>query len=150
MSFDMSFEKVLENLVLGGKQQFPFYNISRKMKRGTDITSATSTPLYQYEPTDYFRVSIAVAGYKKEEVEVSSSTGVLTVRGTKRLDNDIDYPDYRWSVVEKGLSQGSFVRKFKLPRHAVVNSVTLEDGILDIEIEIKTPETEKPVRYEIK
>jgi len=149
MSFDMNFEKVLENLVLGGKQQFPFYNISRKMKRGPNLLVNTALPLYEYEPTEFFSVTMAVAGYKKEDIVVTTTNGVLTVKGTKKDAPQLD-SEYSWNVIDRGLTNGTFVRKFKLPRHSVVNSVTLEDGILDIEIEIKTPETEKPVQYEIK
>lgn len=149
MSFDMSFEKVLENLVLGGKQQFPFYNISRKMKRGRNLSRANEPPFYHYDNTDIFRITIAVAGYKKEDITVTTTNGVLTVKGTKEDAPQLD-PEYSWNVIDRGLTSGAFMRKFKLPRYAVVNSVTLEDGILDIEIEIRTPETEKPVQYEIK
>lgn len=149
MSFDLNFSKVLEELVIGGKQMFPFYNIARKMKRGEELPQS-SGGLFSYEPTDTFKISIALAGYRKDQIDVSTSKGVLTVRSSK--DTDSQHPgasQYTWCDLEKGLTSGSFSRKFRLPRHAVVNSVHFENGLLEIEVEIKTPETEKPVKYEI-
>lgn len=87
-------------------------------------------------------IDLAVAGYAKKDLEVAVVKNMLTVTGKKNQD---DVSLYR----VKQIKSCDFTRKFTLRDGAYIDRVTLENGILSIELRYETPEEDKPKVYVI-
>ena len=79
------------------------------------------------------RLEIALAGFKKEEVNVYTEYGKLFVEGQKESKEDTNY-------VHRGMAQRSFTRAWTLSDDTEIRSVTFEDGLLSIELGKVVPE----------
>ena len=80
------------------------------------------------------RLEIALAGFKKEEVNVYTEYGKLFVEGQKE-DKETDT-----SYVHRGMAQRSFTRAWTLSDDTEIRSVTFEDGLLSVELGKVVPE----------
>ena len=80
------------------------------------------------------RLEIALAGFKKEEVNVYTEYGKLFVEGQKESKEDTT------SYVHRGMAQRSFTRAWTLSDDTEIRSVTFEDGLLSIELGKVVPE----------
>lgn len=103
--------------------------------------SATGYPPYNIERTDEdnYRVEIAVAGFKPEELQIDVNAGVLTVQGRKAAN---DGPERRY--LHRGLAERNFERRFQLADHVIVDGADLADGLLTIALRRELPEQLKP------
>ena len=80
------------------------------------------------------RLEIALAGFKKEEINVYTEYGKLFVDGKK------DDKEEQTSYVHRGLAQRSFTRSWTLSDETEVRSVVFEDGLLTVELGKVVPE----------
>ena len=83
------------------------------------------------------RLEIALAGFKKEEINVYTEYGKLFVDGKK------DDKEEQTSYVHRGLAQRSFTRSWTLSDETEVRSVVFEDGLLSITLGKVVPEAHK-------
>ena len=109
--------------------------------------NATSTgfpPYNIHKGGDYnFAIEMALAGFSKDDIEIEIAEGLLTVRSVKENDeND--------SNIYRGISYRKFNRKFTLADDIVVNDASLENGMLNIELERVVPEEKKPRKITVK
>ena len=79
------------------------------------------------------RLEIALAGFKKDEVNVYTEYGKLVVEGKKEDKEEENF-------VHKGLAQRSFTRSWTVTDDTEVRSVTFEDGLLTVELGKVVPE----------
>ena len=79
------------------------------------------------------RLEIALAGFKKEEVNVYTEYGKLFVEGQKESREDTNY-------VHRGMAQRSFTRSWTLSDDTEIRSVTFEDGLLNVQLGKVVPE----------
>lgn len=102
--------------------------------------------------SDKFRVELAVAGFSKNEIEISVKNGVMTIKGSKpalRDDNgQFEVPDGEY--VHKGIASRTFMQTFALGEYVNVVEANQKDGILSIELERILPEELKERFIEIK
>ncbi len=112
-------------------------------------------PPYDIEQTgeDEYRITLAVAGFTKEELSVSIDNGTLRVKGTHtqeapKLEAETETPVYPVSI-HKGIAKRDFDRSFKLMEYVVVSDVSLKDGLLVINFKRELPEALKPRTIEI-
>lgn len=110
----------------------------------SDNVSPTYPP-YNIEVVDenHYGITIAVAGFAKDEIDIQTERGVLTVSGKKAES------DEQKNYLHKGIAFRSFVRKFNLAEHVEVQNASLQDGLLTISLERQIPEQLKPKRIEI-
>jgi molecular chaperone IbpA len=73
-------------------------------------------------------VELAVAGFKKTDLEVHLENNVLTVKGQKQNNTPVN--GYR------GIAKRDFVRQFRVGQKYIVHSAKLEDGILTIRLDL--------------
>ena len=106
----------------------------------------TGYPPYNIETVgeNAYRIEIAVAGFKPEELNIEAREGTLTVQGKKAAAND----DGR-RYLHRGLAERNFERRFQLADYVVVTGADLADGLLSISLERQLPEALKPRRIEI-
>ena len=92
---------------------------------------------------DTYRLSLAVAGFSKNEIEVSMDNGSLVVKGEKTDETSNE-------VLHKGIATRKFTRTFALGEYMEVDRAEMADGILDIYVERNIPEEKKPKTIKIK
>ncbi|HZC16905.1 MAG TPA: Hsp20 family protein [Caulobacteraceae bacterium] len=108
--------------------------------------SASGYPPYNIETTgeNTYRIEIAVAGFKPEELTIEAKENVLTVQGRKAASDETR------RFLHRGLAERDFERRFQLADHVVVTEAQLTDGLLAIALKRELPEQLKPRRIEIK
>jgi len=87
-------------------------------------------------------LEMALAGYKKSEVKVEVTDGVLSIKG----DTSKETRDY----VHKGIARREFAKQLQLSDYVECKGAKLEDGMLKVELEYNPPEDKKPKIVEIK
>jgi molecular chaperone IbpA len=90
-----------------------------------------------------YRIEIAVAGFKPEELNIEARENVLTVQGRKPAN------DEPRRYLHRGLAERNFERRFQLADYVVVTGADLSDGLLSIALERQLPEQLKARRIEI-
>ena len=103
-------------------------------------------PPYNIELTgeDQYRISLAVAGFSADEIDIEVKENVLTVAG-KKAD---DIADRRY--LHRGIATRGFQRSYQLADYVRVDSADLKDGLLHIDLVREVPEAMKPRRIEIR
>lgn len=91
---------------------------------------------------DHYRISLAVAGFRPDEVSITAGQNVLTVEGAKAQEPDTEY-------LYQGISARPFRRVFNLADYVQVAGATYADGLLKIDLVRKVPEAMKPRRIPI-
>ncbi|HEY2749791.1 Hsp20 family protein [Phenylobacterium sp.] len=106
---------------------------------------AAGYPPYNIERTDEnaYRVEIAVAGFRPEELNIEVKENLLTVTGRKAAN------DEPRRFLHRGLAERNFERRFQLADYVVVTEANLADGLLSIALKRELPEALKPRRVEI-
>ena len=109
------------------------------------VDQATGYPPYNIERTDEnaYRIEIAVAGFRPEELNIEVKENLLTVQGRKAA-NDVER-----RFLHRGLAERDFERRFQLADYVVVTDARLADGLLSIALRRELPEALKPRRIEI-
>jgi len=92
---------------------------------------------------DSYRISLAVAGFKPEQVSVSVHQNTLTVSG--RVNEKQGETEYLY----RGIAAKPFERRFSLADFVEVKGASFEDGLLQIELKREVPESMKPRKIEI-
>ncbi|MFM5787785.1 Hsp20 family protein [Aeromonas veronii] len=114
---------LIESAASNGNAGYPPYNIE------------------QLGDNDY-RVSMAVAGFTQEELELSFQENLLTVKGNKQADTGRNY-------LYQGIAERGFERRFQLADYVRVKGADLKNGLLHIELVREVPEAMKPRKIEI-
>jgi molecular chaperone IbpA len=91
---------------------------------------------------DSYMIELALAGFKKEEIEVSQEKNLLTVKGSSNDEESATY-------IHKGIGARSFTRTFSLSEFMEVAGVAMIDGILKVFVIRNIPEEAKPKKFEI-
>ena len=109
------------------------------------VDAAAGYPPYNIERTDEnaYRVEIAVAGFRPEELNIEVKENLLTVQGRKAANDD------QRKYLHRGLAERNFERRFQLADYVVVTEAGLADGLLSISLKRELPEALKPRRIEI-
>ena len=105
-------------------------------------------PPYNIETTgeNAYRIEIAVAGFKPDELTLEVKENLLTVTGRKTANDDAGV---QRTYLHRGLAERDFERRFQLADYVVVKSADLADGLLTVELARELPEALKPRRIEI-
>lgn len=105
-------------------------------------TQQPAFPPYNIEllEKDKYRITMAVAGFSEEDIQVQSENNTLTVSASR--------PDKagetKRTYLHQGIAERNFNRQFKLADHVKVVSASLENGLLHVELAREIPEAMKP------
>ncbi len=103
----------------------------------TDSTASNYPPYNIIKVNDELhQLEIALAGFKRDEIEVAVERNVLTVKTNRSGTDTREY-------THKGLAQRTFARNWQLSDDAVVENVTYADGLLTLDIRKEIPEAQK-------
>jgi molecular chaperone IbpA len=125
----------------------PFYRSSVGFDRlfnlldsATSEASNQSYPPYNIEKTgeDTYRITVAVAGFSDDELEVESHNNALRVSGKKAGK------DEKTEFLHRGIATRNFERRFELAEHVEVAGAVIENGLLNINLVREVPEALKP------
>ncbi|RVA23162.1 Hsp20 family protein, partial [Mesorhizobium sp. M7A.F.Ca.US.001.01.1.1] len=102
-------------------------------------------PPYNIEKTgeNDYRITMAIAGFALDEVELMQNGPELSVVGQRKPDQE------NREVLHRGLATGNFKQVFKLADHVKVKAANLENGLLSVDLVREVPEELKPRRIEI-
>jgi molecular chaperone IbpA len=124
-----------------------FIGFNRELGR---LNTAHKTNSQTYPPYDLlkldedtYRISLAVAGFSKENIDISVDNGTLIIKG--EIVEVVDA-----EVVHKGIAGRKFVRSFALGEYMEVTGAEMKDGMLHINVDRIIPEDKKPKTIEIK
>ena len=88
-----------------------------------------------------YRIEIAVAGFRPDELNVEAKENVLIVAGRKTAN---DQGSDERQFLHRGLAERNFERRFQLADYVVVTDASLADGLLSISLKRELPEALKP------
>ena len=127
VGFDRLFD-MLENSNLGqGQENYPPFD------------------LIQLGDND-FRIELAVAGFKPDEIDITAQQNVLLVSGRKKEEAEEGKGN---NYIYRGIATRSFERRFALADHIQVKGADMKDGLLAIELVREIPEAMKPRKISI-
>ena len=122
-----------------------FDRLATLLEAATKADAQTGYPPYNIETVgdDAYRIEIAVAGFRPDELTVDVKENGLSVAGRKQAnDNGRRY-------LHRGLAERNFERRFQLADYVVVSDAQLADGLLSIALKRELPESLKPRRIQI-
>jgi molecular chaperone IbpA len=87
-----------------------------------------------------YRITMAVAGFRQDELKIDVKESSLVVRGEKKAETGESEKRY----LHRGIASRSFERRFQLADFVEVNGASLNDGLLNIDLVRNLPERMKP------
>ncbi len=118
------FAKVMDEAMRHEQNGFPPYNIELVQE-------------------DQYRITMAVAGFAEEELDIEVEGDTLTVVGNKAKSEESR------KFLHQGIAERNFKRNFRLAEHVEVRGAKLENGLLNIELVRTVPEAMKPRKISI-
>jgi len=125
VGFDRLFDLLEKQARASSGDNYPPFNIAR---RGEDD----------------FRITLAVAGFRAQDIDITAQANLLTVQGKKREDDD-----ERAEMIHVGIANRGFERRFELADYVRVENADLADGLLIIDLVREVPEAMKPKKIAV-
>lgn len=124
LGFD-EMERLIDRVGKTGSDGYPPYNIER-------IAGSDGDPGSNPE-TEILRITLAIAGFKRDQVEITVENNQLNIRGRQQDDKSRQY-------IHRGIAARQFSRAFVLADGIEVKSADLSDGLLSIDLVRREPE----------
>ncbi len=119
-------ERLIDRVGKGG-DTYPPYNIERIAANGAANGEAAS------EPGDRLRITLAVAGFRRDQLEITLEDNQLIIRGRQEDDKAREF-------IHRGIAARQFSRSFVLAEGIEVKSADLSDGLLCIDLVRREPD----------
>lgn len=115
-----------------------FERMARELE-GLFEQKTAAYPPYNIEKRDHdgYRITVAVAGFERAELELETENGTLKVKGRKASTAERQF-------LHQGIAERDFELAFKLSQHVEVRDARLEHGLLIIDLARELPEALKP------
>ncbi len=122
-----------------------FDRLANMIETAGSSNSQGGYPPYNIEQLEenQYRISMAVAGFSIEELDIQSEANTLIIKGSKTDDNN------ERQFLYQGIAERNFERRFQLADFVKVTSAAIENGLLHVELEREIPEAMKPRKIEI-
>ena len=124
-----------------------FDHLAGLIDKATRAEKQPSYPPYNIESLseNAYRISMAVAGFTEQELDIESKDNTLVVTGTKAANK----AEKQRNFLYQGIAERNFERKFQLGDHVKVVGAYMENGLLHIDLEREIPEALKPRKIAI-
>ncbi|WP_413154723.1 Hsp20 family protein [Bartonella sp. cb54] len=108
----------------------------------TQPDDVSSYPPYNIErlTEDSYRISMAVAGFSQNEIDIEMHCNQLTIKGERTSENNDEEREFLY----RGIASRAFERRFHLADHVKVIGAELGDGLLHIQLKREMPAELKP------
>jgi molecular chaperone IbpA len=123
-----------------------FDRLARLVDTATRVDStAVAYPPYNIETTgeDSYRLTMAVAGFSQDEVDITVHENTLIVTGKAQKDGE------NARYLHQGIARRAFERRFSLADHLKVTGASLDNGLLHVDLVREIPEAMKPRQIKI-
>ena len=109
------------------------------------MEAAPSWPPYNVEKIgdDRYRITMAVAGFGADDIEITQKENTLLVTGQKHPEQE------NAQLLHRGIATRNFKQTFNLADHVKVTGANMENGLLTVDLVREVPEDMKPRRIEI-
>lgn len=124
VGFDRLFDLLENQSRMNSGDNYPPFNIER---RGEDA----------------YRITLAVAGFKPADIDITAQQNLLVVQGKKGEDTSAG------QFLHVGIAQRGFERRFELADYVRVEDANIEDGLLSIDLVREVPEAMKPKKIPV-
>jgi len=124
VGFDRLFDLLENHNRLNSGDNYPPFNIERLSE-------------------DAYRITLAVAGFKPADIEITAQQNLLVIQGRKGDDPQAG------QFLHVGIAQRGFERRFELADYVRVEAANLEDGLLIIDMVREVPEAMKPKKIPV-
>ena len=123
-----------------------FLGFTEQVARWQNLNKKSAFPPYNLikEDEDKQRIELAVAGYSKEDIDISVKVDLLTIKGYKKDEYE------EGEFIHQGIAGREWKQEFVLGEWISVKEATLKDGLLTIRLEREMPEELKPKIIKIK
>lgn len=115
-------ERLIDRVGKGGNDGYPPYNIERIAGAGANGSGAV----------EVLRITLAVAGFRRDQIEITVEDNQLSIRGRQVDDKSRQY-------IHRGIAARQFSRTFVLADGIEVRSADLSDGLLSIDLVRREP-----------
>ena len=106
--------------------------------------SSSAYPPYNIiKSKNNYTITMAVAGFSEEEIDISLEENELLIKGISTISNE------KIEFLHKGIAARNFERKFQLAESIKVVNASYENGLLNIFLEREIPEHQKPRKIQI-
>lgn len=118
-----------------------FDRLAGLLESAARTSETNGWPPYNIETTadNAYRIEIAVAGFRPEELNLEVKENLLTVTGKKAANDDTTR-----KYLHRGLAERDFERRFQLADYVIVTEANLDNGLLSISLKRELPEALKP------
>ena len=124
VGFDRLFDLLENQSRMNSGDNYPPFNVERRSE-------------------DSYRITLAVAGFKPADIEITAQQNLLVVQGKKGDDSSAG------QFLHVGIAQRGFERRFELADYVRVEDANLEDGLLAIDLVREVPEAMKPKKIAV-
>ncbi|WP_260922412.1 Hsp20 family protein [Novosphingobium sp. 9] len=124
VGFDRLFDMIENQNRVNGGDKYPPFNIERRSQ-------------------DDYRITLAVAGFKSADIDITAQANLLIVKGSKPEDHA------EGEYLHVGIAQRGFERRFELADYVRVTGADMADGLLVIDLAREVPEAMKPKKIAI-
>lgn len=130
-----------------------FDHLAGLIDKASRADKQSSYPPYNIEliAEDQYRITMAVAGFSEQDIDIESKDNSLIVIGTKSEDanNKTTENQTPRRFLHQGIAERNFERKFQLGEHVRIIGAFMKDGLLHIDLQREIPETLKPRKIAI-
>jgi molecular chaperone IbpA len=143
----------MEDVVMDGFDFSPLFRSTIGFDRLTRLidtashldAGSTAYPPYNIEATgeNAYRLTMAVAGFSADDLEITAKEGALVVTGKAQKDEEGK------QYLHRGIARRAFERRFQLADHIRVAGASLDNGLLHVDLVREVPEALKPRKIEI-
>jgi molecular chaperone IbpA len=109
------------------------------------VETAAHWPPYNVEKAgdDHYRITMAVAGFGSDEIEITQTENTLQISGQKQPEQE------NGQFLHRGIATRAFKQTFNLADYVKVTNAKLENGLLTVDLVREVPEEMKPRRIQI-
>ncbi|MCJ8318450.1 MAG: Hsp20 family protein [Colwellia sp.] len=125
-----------------------FDHLANLIDKASQSDKQSSYPPYNIEliSEDQYRITMAIAGFAEDELDIESKQNTLVITGTKANSTEPPHPR---KFLHQGIAERNFERKFQIGDHVKVIGAFIKDGLLNIDLEREVPEELKPRKIAI-
>lgn len=125
VGFDHLFDLLENRARQSGGDNYPPFNIERRAE-------------------DAYRITLAIAGFKPDELDITAQHNLLTIQGKRREDSE-----NAGEMLHVGIANRGFERRFELADYVRVENADLADGLLIVDLRREVPEAMKPKKVAV-